>query len=522
MKRSKLLVLTALLLSTLMILTSCSLFSPSLKKVLVDDAAPKGADKVYNVAEKVADLAGASVSDTDYGTGLIVFTKTGVDKELVSANKYMVYNLKSNSVVWSQTTSEKLSVSVSLDSVTVEDEEIGFFVVTETSRDNEDENAKPQITTTLYAANGSSVASANVSVTAETAADLISFNEKVYRADANGSIAFAFDYSSLANFPGVDEKVDDMYYEFDDEFIATYDEELKPVAKYRIPENEGMYYVILGNGNVLLQYVYEADPYTDDYTVLDEGTKMNVVTQIVNAKKGTAKDVKCDYVFDYMWNLEGNDIGMDAEKISVLAYAYLIEDQRIVSSHIVSINNNGKASVAGSICDEEIAEISLIAKNRWIIETISGVEYLVDENAEVIGDVTNANYFGKGFYRNGKIYDLDLNKVYDCTENDQTITGKVGDSLMLQGKDGQVLLYTGNGSPVELIGKDSEAYVKEVGYGVEFVVIRKGENFEFYNEMGNLIGTVKEVESSISSVCPLKDAVLFQTYDDESVFIRIG
>ena len=527
MKRSKLLVLTSLILTVLMLFSACGKSGNLLGKILVDDTSYTDSTPSYTVGEKIADLSGAIV---DSNRGALVLLKKDIADE-VGKTKYMVYNIETNSIVWSETQTPKLGLNVTLDTLYVSGETVSYFTVQATTLNPEDATVKPSITTTLYSATATQLASVEGVADVKEIEDLLYFDGKCYRTAEDGSIAYAFDYSTLARIPDIYEKYNDVYYELDEEYVATYDGNLTFIAKYRLPvhiedDGEVTCLVPLENGNVLLQYGYEADPYADEYTFISEGVKYILVTQIVNVEKGTAKEIKCEYLIEDAYNMiqwEEEETGIDTKKMPVYGEAYLIENQRLSAYRCVTINNKGKITEIGTINGDQIENFYLFSDNRWVVSTENG-EYLVDEEGKVVGDISEASIFGRFFYKDGKIYDATLTAIYDYRTNKQTVKSVVGDSLLMEDTDGRLLLYTGSGDPVVLIDKDSQkTYVDSYSY-YRYVILKDGEKLEVYNEQGVLLGTVNDVDGYVSVVASTDNAVLLRmsTPAGETVFYRLG
>ena len=529
MKRSKLLVLTSLVLTLLMLFSACGKSENMLGKILIDDTTYTDSTPSYTVGEKIADLSGATVDS--YRGGLVLLKKDIADE--VGKTKYMVYNISTNSIVWSETQTSTLGLSVTLDTLYLTGDPVSYFVVEATTLNPDDATAPVETTTTLYSATAEKLATVDGTAEVVEIEDLIYFDGKCYRASKDGTIAYAFDYSTLAKLPDNVAKYNDVYYEWDGEAVTTYDKEFKFIAKYRLPvhiEDDGelLGTVVLENGNLFLQYAYEADPYTDEYTYIADGVKYILVTQIVDTEKGTAKVIDCEYVVEDAYNMlqwgdEAVKEGIDTKKVPVHGEAYLIENKRLSAYRCVVINNKGKITEIGMINGDQIESFSLFTDNCWKVSTENG-RYLVDADGKVIGDITNASTFGKFLYQDGKIYDSALNVIYDYRTNKQTVKSVVGESLLLEDAEGRLLLYTGSGDPVVLIDKDSEkTYVDSYSY-YRYVIIKDGEKLEVYNEFGVLLGTVNDVNGMVDVVTATENAVLLKMYTPagETVYYRLG
>lgn len=539
MKRSKLLVLTTVVLAMLMLFTACGKSGDNrLKDILLDDATYTDSAPSYTLSEKVSDLTDASVASQS--GELVCFTKSDADD--YTKTKYFVYNVATGSIVWSDTQTATYAVDVDLNRVdcyAYTENECSYFVVT-TVTTSETEGVKPVTATTLYTNAGEKVVTVDRAVSADNVSDLIYVDGKMYHVAEDGKIAYAFDYSPLADIPSIETKYNDQYYELDEEFVAVYDNELKFVSKYRLPvhledDGEVTAFVMLENGNMFLQYMYVADTYSDDYDlIMDEDgkqVKYMVATQLINVKKGTAKEIDCEYVFEYAMNMiesadEVKEAGIDAEKIPVYGVAYLIENKRLADERALIVENSGKCKELGTLNGDQIQGFSLLADGCWMVSTQGG-EYLVDKDGKIIGDVSNASTFGKFLYADGKIYDAGLNMIYDYGKSDMTIKRSIGDSLLMEDADGQLLLYTGSGDPITLIDKDSEktfVTTSNSWEGAGYIVLKSGEQYEIYNDVGTKLGTVNDVTGSISSVVSTEKALLvrMQSTDGEAVYYRFS
>ena len=534
MKHSKLLILTAAVLAMLMLFSACGSQAISVKNVLnarkeFTDTAPS-----YTKGEKISDLSGASSNGYDHP--LVYFTKQ--DAEEATKVKHMVYNIDTNSIVWSETASATFKIAVSINNVYLEESHktVGYFIVMTEKTSND----KPEITTTLYSQTAEKVASASYKISAQDAADLLLFDEKCYRVAADGSITYAFVYPALADFPNVETKYKDLYYGFGD-YITVYNETLEIVSRYMLPTyTEDYVYVILKNGNVFLQYAYAADEHSTDYTILEDGEKIMIASEIVNAKNGTAKKVKTDYIVDYAINLTQMGIyaaeaGFNTKKLAVAAHVYRIVDQRIATDEcFASIDKNGKISEISWSNNEQILALYRHSEKRWVVETYNH-SYLINDKGKMIGDVSNAISFGKHFYASGKIYDDSLTMVYDFRSNDLSVKETIGNSLLLEDQDGALLLFTGGSEPTTLIPKDSnKTYISSSAdycFDNGFIIVQNDKLCEIYNDQGTLLYSVNDIDMEHLAldldnaiVTSMDSAVLLKltTTSGDAIYVRLG
>ena len=502
MKDARRIAFLSLLIAAVMLLAACGRSAYDLGDLLLDDAAPAEAT-AFTDGEKLNDMAGAAISSI-HGD-LVLLEKSMADGS--AGTKYIVYHLGDGSVVWSETETSYLDFYITLYSLTVSDKTVPCFLVQQTYTDPENA-AFTQDTTTLYSAKGERIAAADGRMDVEVIEDLIVFDGRCYRAAEDGSILYAFDRTSIGELPSIEEKYNGMYYELNEEYIAVYDDKLNFVSKYRLPKHleddiVGGCSAVLPDGNVFLQYIYETDPYSDDYTLYHDGEKLVVETEIIDAKSGSAKKIDCDYVFDDLGSLFetkkwGKDKGVDLEKLWVIGEAFTIEDRRLASYCGVSIGKGGDMTELGCINGNTIENISLWSQNRWIVYTEDD-KYLVDETGRVIDNVTGAISYGKFLLKDGKLYDATLSVAYDCDENNCTVKTAVGDAVLLQDDDGRLLLCKGIGETVVLTEKDSrEYYAGGGGYG--FIALQNGETVELYDAQGRLVSIIFDVDSLLSVI----------------------
>ena len=134
----------------------------------------------------------------------------------------------------------------------------------------------------------------------------------------------------------------------------------------------------------------------------------------------------------------------------------------------------------------------MLGENRWLAST-ARFAYLVDGEETVLGEISEAEMTGKFFYKNGKIFDSDLELIYDCASNKMTLVDVLDGAFLLKNYDGEIFCYTGGeGKPEKIItkkeAKTSEVTVLDSGL---FVVCDRSNpadvNYDFYNAEGEKI-----------------------------------
>ena len=120
MKRSKLLPLISLVLSLLMLFSSCNKSENILKNVLDENAYPADPMPKYTtLAEAPHEL---SIARHDLTHGNLMLFKSGKYKQFI-------YNISNNTIVWSETQTQELTINVTLGNIYLEVDEISYFVV---------------------------------------------------------------------------------------------------------------------------------------------------------------------------------------------------------------------------------------------------------------------------------------------------------------------------------------------------------------------------------------------------------
>ena len=524
MKKIKITAICALALVAVMILSSCSFggakdYTDSFAKNDVYVGAP-----VLTSSYSIGALEDLSFNNnTD---DLFYFSGT-VGSDSSRYEKHVVYNMATDRVLYSGTESTTKNIDVSLYRVY---NDVVVFVVREhtwsTDNNGNAKNGSDAYYSVLFDADGYEIARTNTAATAKIAGDTVYFNGACYRVH-EGRLCYEFDFSALKYFPTGAEMYGDKYYDITEGYIAVYNDHFELVSKYYYPGYvEEARSVVLENGNILVQFMYEADAYGDDYDFILSGeeTKYHIETKLVDAKKGTAKDVDTEYVVMYAVNAdiydEEND-GFDRDAFPVMGYGIRIENKRISEKErnirILNIKNNGTIEEFEMIEGDVLSNAIYIADGRWYVATRSRA-FVMDSRGDIIFEVTNATRIGKFFVGDGKVFDCDGNQLYDYSVNNYTIynSGNNPDgAIIFKNSDGDFLFYNGNGSPY-LIADVSEGK-SVVAVGSSYFIVRESGNnvktmYKVYNVNG---GFVAEFENNVTHITTTDDYAVFRTTDSE-------
>ena len=472
--KKKLLVLVAMLLCVVTVLASCA-SSMKFEKV-VGDGTYNDENPTLTTAAKV-DVKGEKVNAKG---DLVVFKDTtdGLDT-------WTVYNLATGATAWTatETKTEAGATTTEVDYLvnlyTYDDEDVSWFKVTTTTTtvttvENGPNDEDTKNAYSLRDAKGTEFATSNSkTATVVELLDLIRFDGKVYRIAKDGTIAYAFDLNDFAAMPAVTQKVGDYYYKvnvLEEEeglvianAISVYNSNLELVA-HHTAHSEVSYttYHILNNGNVLFQYMLEESDTTEDYDLKMDGGYVTVQSYLINVETGKVKELNLDFA---IWGINARQSDADQwiydEKVENLAIVTYFEDERMdysaTAKKLVSLSNKGKVNGEVNLIDNQAPEMpKLVANNRWIVSDLAGNKFLLNEEGEVMANVTAmTNYNASFIMLNGKIYDWDLNVKYDMAENDVTVKAILDHGVLMTNDDGETLIYA-NGEVKTLINKDNK------------------------------------------------------------------
>ncbi len=528
MKKKTLVVLICATLAMLMMLSSCATTGSVSLKSMLDGSQYEQAEKAYEKAEAISGLGTATLETS---TNQLVLFADSVVVDSVPCKKYMVYNLDSNKIVYEATTSPTSNYDIDLFGL---NDEACFTVIHYTWKLDKDKVkiGRDTIDTALYGADGVKVADTYREVNAEVAYDLIRFDGKCYRVGEEAGLEVAFEYSDLKEMPDVLYATEKLYFCGSKEGITVYNKELEVESYLDIPSYANVNaWVTLSDNKVLVQYSVEADPEAEKYDYIaekktqismdDEGstavstselTKYDLYTVVFNAKNGKSDEIKFNYVINGAlartqmadeWT-KAWGLGDKYDNLVVLAP---IEDKRVNESDaatmLAALNSKGDIKEIKDVTDAPMVAdgIYMVAANRWRIASVDGKEFIVNEKGKVIGETTSASYRQTYMYTQGKMYDYDLNVIYDYAKENLFVQKALDQAVLFRNIDEELICYTPSAT-TKLIEKDAkkELYLAENDYFI--IKDFSGEDnvkFEIYNEAGKLITTIS-VASALSGI----------------------
>lgn len=508
MKMKRGVALVALMLTVVTLLASCAAGAKSVKlgKLLDKNAAYKSETLALTKGEKVSDLSDKAVTGS---AAMLV--------QLVKNGTHVIYNMDTAKTVLTIEKPSEGDVDVTLHTFTFKQKQYGYVQAVHT-------NEEGSVRTELYDATGAKVATAAYRTSVTTAADLLYFDGKCYRFAADGMMGEAFAYSVLNEMPNIIAYNEDYYLAKEDYRYVVYDRLLLEVSAFEIPAYASVnVQTMLPNGKILVQYRYELEENAKKYDYLVEKplfvdgptdysvkqlAKMNMVTLLVNAKNGKAKEIKCDYLLMNARGVQMQDYenaGLKLDKIGVICTAVKIEDERMDMTRrmYVTLDKNGKVSEY-TVNGARVLRVAMVASDRYTATTDEHT-FLLNGKGDVIGDISNGRIFGKYVLCDNKVYDLSLKLVTDLGEGGFTVSYTMDRALVIRNVNGDIALYTENGDIVTLAGEKSEASLYDMQN--EYVVILREGHYVVVAQDGNEILTV-ENEGAMQPVYASENAIL--------------
>lgn len=387
----------------------------------------------------------------------------------------------------------------------------------------EDYDVEGTYHTNIYDANGSlmltkkSTDSVSASSVIAKSQDLFQFDKKIYRVDNEGGIFPVVTNPFYGTIPSFSFRTETYYYSVGSSDISVYDKSLNCVFNWTIPYStyEECNIEVLSEENFLVQ-VLEVLPDTETkYDFLGEnGEKYKLTSTIVDVATGKEKTVNLNYLIAYLTYSANRVYANDtydyiSDKISNIAYVCYIKDHKL-NSHMSAVDLvalNGKdASIDFVIAPEFDTLPTEFAENRYTYTTDSGETYLIDATGKTISKfandaIKNAKFNEKYIVMDGRIYNYDLNEVYDCAANKKEVVDVLGHCIVLRdsvGENKDYHLYTVNGEVFELENYfNTELASFITGSSDQFYTTFNADNkeYKFYNEYGTYLGKIDNAVS---------------------------
>ena len=534
MKKTKLLLLVAALLVFVTMFNACGSMA-SVKSFLNEEYDPS--NELFTSESAIAELTDYTLTDQSNDNFAIFASET---PETIS---YKVFSFKANAVI------ATLADTASLFTFELFDE-VPLLLVAKVAKpavpvEDDSSSVEIDVTYTAYDAQGENLKT--FEKYKPNAPKLVTFNSCIfdyaaYTIGNDGSLSKTVDIPEYVilndSFLAFN---DDYYYAYDDSAVYVYDHSFNIVSSYIAPSYyKNLSTSVLNNGDILAQYVYEVDEDERKYDLsfcngeyeIGDG-KFNLVSLIITAKNGKAKEVNLDYVVNtcinnydlnnyYKYMEEDSPYTEDFENIAIISPIVNKKiDGDIKNADLVFMNNKGKALDSLKVLDDQLPvldSISKIGNDRYIVYTLSGAS-IIDAKGNIIKNMNNDALTLKGNYFESSraIYDLDLNNIYDLIEKDASVIGFIGNTIFVQAETekGYEIISFCNGDQKTIHTYDNtvaDGLVFELVNGIGYVLINTVSNsYEYYNAEGKLILTTTYKLIAMSSTD--SDVVIMKSAD---------
>jgi len=241
-------------------------------------------------------------------------------------------------------------------------------------------------------------------------------NGYFYREDTAGKMLLIYD--SALNLYGKVNK-------------PTYASDVSKLEKWFFP---------LSNGNVLVQYLYVADQYGDEYDViLEDGNKYFVKQQIFSAVDNTVEDVKLGYVVTDCSPasvIERQARYQIKDRIHNICDGYLIEERRVSFAEaekvIFSMSNDGEISVFEKSFKTQSYTLEIaLGEDSFVSFNVANDIVLIDKKGNVKLTFENQVDCSSGTIIDGnKYYSLEGNLILDNSDGKYLISQRLSGGII--------------------------------------------------------------------------------------------
>ncbi len=393
----KTLSILSLLLCILMVFVSCGRGEKPLK---LDKKELNNSKVATNFSLTEITSVGEGYTFHSKKNDLALFSKVLTD---ISSTNYKIINLKTNSVVTDKTVAAsdiaagKVSVSLSTS---------GSFIVIYENK-----------TYTLYKADGvTAIGSAKTAP--KYVNDCAVIGDTVCRYDTKTyDVKEIFTYPSLrGDIPSATVYGFSNYYiSKTDAGFAVYDLHYNYIGEYIFPDYaNGTSYHVLKNGNIFVQYSVALPDNAEEYDILNDGAKFDLVQKIVSAKKLSEKEVKLDYYIKSIYPVDSDATGYSFKKSADnFATCYKIENCQYDKNNplTLSFSNKGKTRLA---YDERYIGYTPIGNGYLTATTKSGITVILDGKLNVISTLSEVKTVTEKYIVTANaIYDFNFTKIAD-------------------------------------------------------------------------------------------------------------
>ena len=515
--------LVLILMCSIMVVSSCG----DARKFMKYAGKEYTADVPFVTSQQITSVSGEVLLDRG---NLMVF----VDRNVTGAEaKYSVYNAKSNSVLFSYTVPE--GDSTVLEFRIFEIGEVELYTVVYLTGGTEGTVTKAD----LYQEN-LLVANFTGELPVYQVNDTIVFGYSAYSLD-NGVLKKEFDVADFGKLPECDFVNEDYRYLFnDDDSVTVYDRSYNIVGVFNPSPADMKNVFVLGNGHILCQSATLLPDESKDYTAyidwFNDGQKhkIELKTEIYNPSNGKISEKKFDKVIIEIYSGAGlSDIGEDLfnDKTDNVAIVIGIENKTVSENpEILVLDNDLKVKASMSSLFANASEIERIGPDAYLVTDKNDNVRLVNGKGKIIydfGTVANLSYNEKYIIGSRKIYDHEMNLVYDFSASGYKVFSVTSKSVMLykeaDGVKTEYAIFNGSLTALIAAGSNSEITASEWSYFVTRTPVESGNQYKYYNAAGQLVATFDSEATVLKS--GQENGYMILSRPDESgntVYIRFS
>ena len=357
-------------------------------------------------------------------------------------------------------------------------------------------NDETKVTTTLYNLAGTAVVSGESDLDYDDDyADLFIFNETIYRIAEDGTAAEVCK-ATFFDIPEFEAKTAEYYIASDGDSITVYDNSLAEVSYWEAPhqECEDLEIIPLSETRALVQYKVYLDENEKKYDLFIDGEKFDLVSVILNLEKGKEKDVDLDYVVNYLAASTfvvypyGEEM-MNYYEADNFVYINYIEDGKILTDDDLVVINAKNGKIKKEIAPD-CESFRRVSEDRYILTSKSGNQTLVNGDGDVIANLGTSSLSGNGTFamKGKKIYDYDLNLIYDLEAKEANFIGYCGEGFIVTKFN-----ETNNTTEQYIVAKDgAEKKIADyAGYSAHYYITEKDGTYTFCKADGTSLVSVK-------------------------------
>lgn len=294
-------------------------------------------------------------------------------------------------------------------------------------------------------------------------------------------------------FNAAEEYLGRYYYLNENDEVFVFDAQGKPVYEFHKPSYvEDSHIFVLGNGNLFIQYIYETIE-GEEYDYIQHGKMHKVVSIFVNLERNTVTEPVVSYlVFSVTNAFTDEDFSKQyTDRVDNVAQIVDIENKRIDENspaRYIVLSDNLIELFAMQDLVSGALDIIRISNDRNLVVTASG-NLLVAGDCTLIGQLNNYRCITEKFIiTSGKIYDHDLQPLFDLMEGGYTYRTSVGNHIILSKVVNDIpCLYLFKGDKPVFICAYTDYVTCFEGYA-----IKEGEVYHYYDESGKKLITMKE------------------------------